>query len=61
LNCEYLKNKCGVCGRVPVGKNFELIRDGYQDRVVKYCRGCYLRWFYVHERIGDYDMWEVLL
>jgi len=58
---SYLQNRCMVCGRVPVGKNFELIRDGYVDIIVKFCRGCYVRWFYERERIGDYDMWEVLL
>jgi hypothetical protein len=61
LNCEYLKNKCGVCGRVPVGKDFELMYHRYEERIYKFCRGCYVRWFFSLETCGDGGTWEVLL
>jgi len=56
---SYLQNRCMTCGRVPVGKNFELIRDCYAELTVKVCRSCYLRIFYYGGALNS-DRWLVL-
>jgi len=56
---SYLANRCMTCGRVPVGKSFELLYDGYAELVIKMCRACYVRFYYVHENSTS-DRWTVI-
>jgi len=56
---SYLSNRCMTCGRVPVGKNFELLYDGYAEIVIKMCHQCYIRFYYVHENSSS-DRWTVI-
>ena len=56
---SYLANRCMTCGRVPVGKNFELLHDAYAEIVIKMCRPCYIRFYYAHENSSS-DRWTVI-
>ena len=56
---SYLQNRCMTCGRVPVGKNFELLHDAYAEIVIKMCRHCYIRFYYAHENSSS-DRWTVI-
>jgi hypothetical protein len=55
---SYLQNRCMTCGRVPVGKWFELLHDNYAELTIKICRQCYLRMFY--SGAFNSSRWEVL-